>query len=608
MTLAEKLSALRRQMTEAGLAAYVIPSTDPHQSEYVADRFKAREWISGFAGSAGTVVVTAEEAGLWTDARYYLEAEEVLAGTEIRLFRADEPDVPDYPAWLGSHLSGDSVVGVWGDSVSLAAFRSLRDTLRGSGLTLRETEDLLDPIWPDRPALPTGKAFLMEQEYAGRSRTEKLAELRSTLLRTGLDGYLIPALDEVAWLFNLRGADIPYNPLALAYAVVTQSQALLFMDPEKLTEEDRTRLDGDGVQVQPYGDICRSLGTLRGEAGARANAAADSPEAGSPSIAGDPGAVTAALSHCLPEGAPLIEQSSPLALAKARKNRSEIEGTRRAMRKDAVAMERFLYWLEQAVPTGRVTELKATEVLRAFRAEQEEFVGESFPTISGYEGHGAIVHYRVTEETDTPLAPRGIYLVDSGGQYAHGTTDITRVVPLGEPSRQMKSDYTLVLKGHIALSTLRFPRGTRGDQIDVLARTELWRRGLNYGHGTGHGVGCFLNVHEGPQRISTRASGVALEPGMIVSNEPGLYRAGEYGIRIENLVVVQEDITTEFASFYRFETLTMCHIDTRLIDPTLLTEEERRWVDRYNSWIYEEIAPELEHPVRAWLAEQTRPI
>jgi Xaa-Pro aminopeptidase len=542
--------------------------------------------------NAGVVVVTREAAGLWTDFRYYLEAQAVLEGSGIELFKTDQSEVPSYPEWLSTTLSPGARVGVWADSVSVRSFRQVQSELERAGLALEATEDLVGEVWEEvgsRPGLPNGHAFLMADRDAGAGRREKLEYVRTEMRHGGADVLLVPALDEVAWLFNLRGDDIPYNPVVLAYALVTEGGAELFVRDEKLSSTDLKALETDNVTIRPYEEFCESLQALPPEQ----------------TVAIDTDAVTLGLRQCIPEQTRVVEMQSPIVLAKARKSTAELDGMRRAMWKDGVAMERFLYWLEQAVPTGLVSEGKAAEVLRDFRAEQPDFVAESFQTISGYGGHGAIVHYRVTEESDTQLGSEGIYLVDSGGQYRHGTTDITRVVPLGAVHGQMKEDYTLVLKGHIALATARFPRGTTGHQIDALARDALWRAGRNYGHGTGHGVGCFLNVHEGPHRISTHPSPAPLEPGMVVSNEPGVYRAEEYGIRIENLVAVHPATETEFDAFLEFETLTLCHIDTRLVEPTLLTEEERRWLNAYNARVNIELADELEEPIRAWLAEQT---
>jgi len=585
-----RLTALRAELRREGLHAYVVPSADPHQSEYVAERFKGRQWLSGFHGSAGTVVVTLDDAGLWTDSRYYLEAESVLAGTGIRLFKMDEPGVPSYPAWLASVLPPEGRVGVWSDGISVAAFRGAETTLREAGLTIEATRDLLGRVWPDRPELPSKPVFTVPQEHAGRSRSEKLDQLRAELRAQQLDGWLVPALDEVAWLFNLRGSDIPYNPVFLAYALVTADAAVLCVDADKLDTAEQRSVQSDGIILRAYGDIGRSL--------------AEVPPGRALGI--DPQAVTPALRNCIPEGVTVKEAPSPISAAKARKNSAELDGMRLAMRKDAVAMERFLYWLEQAVPTGLVTEGKAAGVLGEFRAEQADFVGESFQTISAYRGHGAIVHYRVTEESDAQLRNEGLYLVDSGGQYRHGTTDITRVVPFGDVTAIMREDYTLVLKGHIALATAQFPEGTTGLQLDALARMPLWQAGRDYGHGTGHGVGCFLNVHETPPRIGPKKSAlVPLQVGMVVSNEPGVYREGEYGIRIENLVSVREAEPSLFGRFYAFETLTLCHLDTRLVEPGLLTDRERAWLNAYNERVYRSVSEELEKPVRAWLAERT---
>jgi Xaa-Pro aminopeptidase len=579
-------------MREAELTAYVIPSSDPHQSEYPPEHWKSRQWISGFEGSAGTVVVTLERAGLWTDSRYYLEAEECLAGTPIELFRAGQPEVPQYIDWLSRTLPAGSRVGFDAMVLSLETARSLERGLAPAGIESVPSEDLIEPVWEDRPALPDAAAELVEEHMFGESRGAKLARVRAAVNELDAEAHLIATLDDIAWTLNLRGKDVPYNPVVLAYLAVEEKGAVLFMDPAKLSEYDRSALRREGVTLQDYDAVWSYLSRLPQER----------------SVLYDPQRVSAGLAHALPPHVVPVERQNPSVALKARKNRVELEHLRACMISDGVAMCEFLHWLETTAPQGGLTELDAARRLGEFRAARPAFVNASFETIAGYGAHGAIVHYRVTDDSNARLEPGSLLLLDSGGQYRNGTTDITRTVPIGVPNGEMRRDFTLVLRAHIALATTRFPTGTSGHQLDAIPRRPMWDAGINYGHGTGHGVGFFLNVHEGPQRISAMPNTVALEPGMVISNEPGLYRAGRYGIRIENLVAVREEETTDFGTFLAFETLTLCPIDRELIETAMLSSGERDWIDSYHGTVWERLEGELAGDMRDWLEKKTRPL
>ena len=589
-------------MREAGLSAYVVPSSDPHQSEYPPEHWKSRQWISGFEGSAGTVVVTLETAGLWTDARYYLEAEEALDGTPISLFRAGQPEVPQYIEWLAQNLPAGSRVGFDASVMALDTARNLEARLSAAGVETAPWEDLFDGLWSPRPPLPDAAAYLISEDTVGESRSERLERLRGVMKKAGADVHLIAALDDIAWTLNIRGSDVAFNPVVLAYLAVDETSATLFIDPGKLGPAERSALESAGVAIWGYEELWSYLEGLSART----------------SVFYDPARVSVRLSDTLPSDASHVERRNPATDFKARKNETELSNLRACMVADGVAMERFLHWLEGrtgssgAEPVAGAdaprTERDVQEKLRELRAEQPGFVNESFETIAGYGAHGAVVHYRVTPQSNATLEPGGVLLVDSGGQYLRGTTDITRTVMIGEPTDAVRSDFTLVLKAHIALATTRFPTGTTGHQLDAIPRRVMWQRGANYGHGTGHGVGFFLNVHEGPHRISAMPNAVTLEPGMIVSNEPGLYRAGRHGIRIENLVDIRKMSETDFGRFLGFETLTLCHIERSLIDTSMLTDEERQWVDSYHRMVWDRLGGELEEPIRSWLRGKTRPL
>lgn len=588
-----RLSALRAQMQSAGVQAYIVPSSDQHQSEYVPDCWQRRPWISGFTGSAGDVVVTAKGGGLWTDGRYYLQAEEELKGSGLKLFKAAEPDTPSKQQWLANTLAAGSKVGVDPKVLPLAQRKAYAEKLAEADIELVLLEDnLVDAVWDDQPEIPQEPVMALASRFTGETSASKLKRLRKALREAKADAHVVTMLDSVAWLFNIRGRDVSYNPVAIAYALVTAKEAVLFIHESKLSPAVRKSL-GRSVQVRPYEALAAALAEL-----------GQNKEA----VLLDPSSCNTWIESQL-KGAQIIQKPSPILAMKACKNPTEIEGMRRAHVRDGAAVVRFLRWLEQAVPKGGVTELSAAEQLEEFRREGEHFQGLSFRTISGYAQHGAVIHYSVTPESSLPIQSKGIYLVDSGAQYLDGTTDITRTVLLGKSAtREQRDRFTRVLKGHIALARVIFPKGVSGVRLDTLARLPLWSVGLDYGHGTGHGVGAFLNVHEGPQSISVRGT-VALEPGNILSNEPGFYEPGAYGIRIENLVLVSEaDFQPNGTPFYRFETLTQCPIDTRLIDRHLLDEGERRWLNDYHKGVYRTLAPMLAPADKRWLKKATAAI
>ena len=589
---AATLARLRDALAARDLYAYVLPRTDPHQSEYLAPRWETLAWLTGFTGSAGTAVVTADFAGVWTDSRYFLQAATQLADSGYELVRLGVPHTPEYIDWLASHCPPGSRVGIDFDLVSVSRYRELRDKLAAREVELVDTGELAATLWEDRPPLPATPLRLFPPALAGSSRAEKLHRLREDLAARDLDYLLLSSLDDIAWLANIRGEDIPYNPVAVAYALVGRESATLFVAPEKVSGEVAAALKADGdwtcLAYEALGAVLADL-----PAGAR--------------VYLDPARTAYACLQQLAPGPGLVEGLNLTTPPKARKNATEVAHLRRTMIKDGVALVRFLYWLEQAVGREPVTELGAEAQLEAFRREQPGYIGPSFRTIAGYQAHGAIVHYAASPASDVPLQPEGLFLLDSGGQYEDGTTDITRTLALGPPTDGQRRDFTLVLKGHIALARAVFPAGTDGHQLDILARQALWAEQLNYGHGTGHGVGFFLNVHEGPQGISPvyRPHG-RLAPGMLTSNEPGLYREGEYGIRIENLILcVLHGQSEAYGDFLAFETVSLCPIDRRLIDPDLLSPDEVAWLDSYHAGVRSALTPHLPPAEAAWLATQT---
>jgi Xaa-Pro aminopeptidase len=587
----ERLETLRAEMKKNDVSAYIIPGTDPHASEYIADYWKERVWISGFNGSAGTVVVTMDKAGLWTDFRYFLQGAEQLKGTGIELMKQGIPETLEIIPWLASELKAGEKVAVNAQMFSLNAYASMKTELSMSNIDLVST-NLIQNIWKDRPTLPKTPFFVFDVKYSGKLTLDKLQTLRDEMRKNHADVFVMSALDDIAWLFNIRGNDVSFNPVVIAYALVDMKNATLFIDPDKVSDENKKYLDSQKVSCEPYEDIYKALKKISKEK----------------AVLVDGSKLNQSLFETIPSACPIRNTMSPVFKLKSIKNEVEIEGIRRAMIKDGVALTRFFRWLEENVKTGKVTEITIEKKLREFRGEEENFIGESFDTIAGYADHGAIVHYSATSESNATLKQENIVLIDSGAQYLDGTTDITRTFPLGTPGIAQKTDYTLVLKGHIAIDQAIFPAGTRGSQIDILARKALWDRRLNYGHGTGHGVGHFLNVHEGPQSIRMDENPATLQLGMILSNEPGLYRAEKYGIRIENLILVVEDKATEFGQFFKFETLTLFPINQDLIDAEMLSDDEVKWLNSYHSRVYDTLSPRLELEEREWLAAECRPI
>lgn len=590
----ERIAALREAMKQHKIDAYIIPTSDPHMSEYPADCWKYREWISGFTGSAGTVIITADKAGLWTDSRYFLQASTQLEGTGIELFKMMLPETPTIPAFLTHELKEGQTVGLNGETYSLADARSLEKALAEKEIKLNTNASLIDPIWKERPAIPEAPMFEMPVELSGKSTEDKLIDINKMLHKAGADCTILSALDEVAWTFNIRGTDVAYNPVVISYAFVSEKESVLFVNPKKIPAEIAEHLKKEGVTLADYGMLATFLSRL--------------PERTRVFI--DSKRTNVAIYNALPKSSILIEGISPTNHLKSIKNEAEIKGFRNAVLKDGIAMTKFYFWLEKRLKAGeKVTELSAAAKLTALRSEQPQYVMDSFASISSYGPHGAVVHYSPTPETDTELKTDSLYLLDSGAQYLDGTTDITRTIALcDEPSEQMKKDFTRALKGTIGIAKCKFPAGIRGCLIDAFARKALWNAGINYLHGTCHGIGHCLNVHEGPQSIRMEENPVILEPGMVMSDEPAMYRPGEYGIRTENMILIREDSETEFGKFLGFETLTLCYIDTKLVIPSMLSVREHAWLNKYHQMVYDLVSPHLNEEEKAWLKEKTAEI
>lgn len=589
-TIAARLAALRDEMRREHLSAFIFPSSDPHNSEYVPPRWEGRKWISGFDGSAGTAVVTLHSAALWTDSRYFLAAEEQLAGTEFQLMRERMEGTPGIAEWIAAELSdADSTeIGVDGMCMTYADVSDLKSELKhNGGITVRTNLDILDRVWTDRPSVPLNPVRIQPLEYAGESCRDKLGRIRSSLLRRGAGGMLMTQLDDIAWTLNLRGTDVHCTPVFVAWLIVAEEVAVLYIKDEKLSPEVVDYLHAEGVAVDDYDNIIDALNSYDGY-----------------TLLIDPATTNYTLSQ-LRGNFNLVSAPSPVPEMKAVKNEVECNGFRNAMLRDGVAMVKFLKWLEEAVPRGGETELSVSAKLRQLRAEQPLFMDESFDTISGYEEHGAIVHYEPSPESDVALRPEGFLLLDSGAQYLDGTTDITRTIQLGAVSDLHRRVYTLVLKGHLSLQNLCFPRGAAGTQLDAVARVAMWRDGMNFMHGTGHGVGSYLSVHEGPHQIRQEYRPAPMLEGMTVTDEPGLYLAGKFGVRIENTLLTVPYLTTEFGRFLRFEPLTLCPIDTRPIVVDMLSAEELAVLNAYHQMVYERLSPMLDAEHRAWLAAKT---
>ena len=590
-TIAARLAALREEMRREHLSAFIFPSSDPHNSEYVPSRWEGRKWISGFDGSAGTAVVTLHSAALWTDSRYFLAAEEQLAETEFQLMRERVEGTPSIAEWIATEIEGaeSTEIGVDGMCMTYAECSDLKTDLKhNGGITVRTNLDILDRIWTDRPSVPLNPVSIQPIEYAGESCHDKLGRIRSSLLHRGAGGMLMTQLDDIAWTLNLRGTDVHCTPVFVAWLIVAEEVAVLYIKDEKLSPEVIEYLNAEGVAVDDYDNIIDALNSYDGY-----------------TLLIDPATTNYTLSQ-LRGNFNLVSAPSPVPEMKAIKNEVECNGFRNAMQRDGVAMVKFLKWLEEAVPKGCETELSVSAKLRQLRAEQPLFKDESFDTIAGYEEHGAIAHYEPTPDTDVPLRPEGFLLLDSGAQYLDGTTDITRTIQLGKVTDLHRRVYTLVLKGHLSLQNLCFPRGAAGTQLDAVARVAMWREGMNFMHGTGHGVGSYLSVHEGPHQIRQEYRPAPMLEGMTVTDEPGLYLAGKFGVRIENTLLTVPYMTTEFGKFLRFEPLTLCPIDTRPIVVDMLSTEELGLLNAYHKMVYERLSPMLDEEHKAWLVDKTR--
>lgn len=591
-SISKRISDLRAKMQESELEAYIIYGTDPHLSEYLPEHWQTRPFISGFTGSAGMVIITGKNAALWTDSRYFLQAEEELSGTGIELVKMRTPGYPEPSDWLKSKLRRGDKVGTDEWCISVNQFRQMKNTLAQADILLLESGDLLNDIWTDRPPLPSAPVYQHELKFAGIDRQTKITKICSELEKSGANMQILTALDSVAWTFNLRGSDVECNPVFLAYGCISMEETILFIEDGKLSPELKNKLISEGIQVYNYTGITNYLLELAHHV----------------RILVDPDRTNQAIIKYIPEESTLIEGISVPFHLKAIKTEAEISNIRQAMRKDGAAMVGFLFWLENNLGKIPVTEFTVAEKLSEFRSKQADFKGISFFPIVGYKEHGAIVHFHVSAENALPVEKDGFLLFDSGGQYLDGTTDITRTVALSELTAQQKTDFTLVLKGMISLTLAKFPTNTRGYHLDILARKDMWQHGLNYGHGTGHGVGYFLNVHEGPMSIRQEFNDRVIEAGMVLSNEPALYRQGEYGLRTENMIVCLKDQSTEFGDFLRFDTLTLCPIDTKAIDKSLMTPEEINWLNSYHETVYQELSPMLSPELKSYLKEITNPI
>lgn len=591
----QRLEKLREVMRREHLSAFIFPSTDAHQSEYVADHWQGRAWISGFNGSAGTAVVTMRSAALWTDSRYFIAAEEQLRGTEFQLMKLKVEGTPTISDWIASELSQnedecrevglDGMVNSYNDTMAL-----ISDLRKAGGITVRTNFDPLEQIWMNRLAVPENPVEIQSLNFAGETVDDKIQRIRKALREHHADGILVSALDDIAWTLNLRGTDVHCNPVFVSYLLISSDQVSLFVNPKKISSEVKAYLDEHGISLFDYTQVEEGL-----ESYADYNILLDGDET----------------SFCLWKSVKcqeIIAAKSPIPVMKAVKNATEIEGYHRAMLRDGVAMVKFLKWLKPAVEAGGQTEMSIDKKLTSLRAEQNLFRDISFDTIAGYQAHGAIVHYEATPETDAPLLPEGLILIDSGAQYQDGTTDITRTIALGPVTEEMKHVYTLVLKGHIQLELAKFPDGASGTQIDALSRECMWREGYNFLHGTGHGVGSYLNVHEGPHQIRMEWKPTPLRAGMTVTDEPGLYLKGKFGVRIENTLLIKDFVETTFGKFLQMESLTLCPIDTAPIDVDMLLLEEVEWLNAYHREVFEKLSPYLEDEEVGWLAEATKPL
>jgi Xaa-Pro aminopeptidase len=579
-------------MKENSIDAYIILNTDPHLGEYIPDHWRIIAWLTGFTGSAATVVITDSFAGLWTDSRYFVQAKRQISDSGFSFMKPEINEKKDFVDWLSENIGNESTIGVDGRTVSIGKIREIERSLDGKVVKYVKDIDLISGIWTNRPAIPDIPAFDFPVIYAGKERSQKIVEVREQMKRKEIDYHLLTSVDDIMWLLNIRGSDVKYSPLLTSFAIVSEDQVLLFADEAKIPLKLASEFDRIGIVILPYEETGSILSSLQPDS----------------LILISPATTSASLYNSLPREMKIIEDFSIPGKLKAVKNKVEIDNIGKVMVKDGIALTKFFYWLDHRTVQVMITELSLAEKLNIVRMELDGYLGPSFPSIVAYKDHSALPHYSATTETDSVIVEDGILLVDTGGQYLNGTTDITRTIAIGRPSSRHKKDFTLVLKGNIKLAMAKIPAGTKGIQLDILARNALWEQGLNYGHGTGHGVGFCLNVHEGPQRISPgdgAESRTIIEAGMLISDEPAIYREGEYGIRIENLILCYEDEETEFGKFLKFDTVSLCYIDKSLIDIQLLSQKEIDWLNNYHSEVYEKISPFLNEDERLWLKEKT---
>ncbi len=590
MNTNEKIACIRQLMEKDNISAVIIPSSDPHQSEYLAEHWQARKWLTGFSGSAGIAVITQDHAILWTDFRYYIQAETQIAGSLFELFKLGVNDVPTFDKWLADTLKPGDTIGIDGNMFSMADVKKLDTGFKAKGLCLNPGIDSITPFWKDRPVKPDSPAFSFPKKYAGQSRGDKIRQIRRQMKDLGASYHLMATLDDIAWTLNLRGKDVGTNPVNIAFVLIAPQKVFLFISKEKVNDALVKELNQDDIEIFEYGDIYAALMEIEDNQ----------------NVLVDPGNTNYRLFGSINKKCTIVERPNPAIALKAIKNDIEIAHLRQTLIKDGVAVVNFLFWLEHQPDNAQITELTVADKLYGFRKQQKLFVDNSFDPIMAYRDHSAMCHYSATRQTNRPIADKGMFLTDSGGNYLSGTTDITRTIYKGNPSKQEITDYTLVLKGHIAVATILFPKGTRGFQVDTLSRQYLWRQGMDFGHGTGHGVGFFLCVHEGPARISPHPVDVSLEKGMVLTNEPGLYREGEYGIRLENMILVDKAFENEFGIFMKFENLTYCHFERNLIDKDMLSKDEVDWVNNYHAGVFEKLSPNLDKDVSSWLKEKIK--
>ncbi|MGN0027330.1 MAG: aminopeptidase P family protein [Clostridium sp.] len=583
------LEKLRKAMKIENINYYIIPSSDSHQSEYVSEYFKGREYVSGFTGSAGTLLVGLEDAYLWTDGRYFIQADKELKSSGISLMKMRTPGYPTIEEWIKDNVKENEVLGFDGKVFSVNQYDGYLNIAKENNFNINMRNDLLDSIWEERPQLPKNKIFLHDEKYAGKSASEKLGEVRKNMKAKNADYFILSSLDDIAWLCNIRGNDIKFNPVALSYVLVGMDNSNIYVDENKVDSETKTKLNSEGFEIKGYNEIEDDVKLLKG------------------TVILDPNKLNAKIFTSLSNEVKVIRELNVTTNLKAIKNEVEIANWEVSQVRDGVAMVKFIKWLKSNIGKEKITEISASERLTAFRAQGDNYKGDSFGTIAGYKDHAAMMHYSATEASEYELKPEGMFLVDSGAQYLDGTTDITRTFILGYITEEEKRDYTLVLKGHIALASAKFLRGTTGINLDVLARRPLWNYGIDYKCGTGHGVGFFLNVHEGPQGIRPEGNSVALEPGMIITNEPGVYKEGKHGIRTENTLLVEKDfVSEEFGEFYKFRTISYCPIDLEGVNVEMLSPEEKNWLNDYHSMVYEKLSPYLNEEEKEFLKYETR--